>query len=364
MSDGLVDDIVTEVRKGFNHERFDYLLDNPPKFLYNYNNKKFEVNPKVFRKMCMYVYDMVFKVKDCMAMFGGEEGTGKSVYATQVGQMAWHIMYECNILREDLGTYYDYTYENCMGQDLEEFNELCDKYYDVPFRIFICDEAGDLKGEDRFQQENKDFRGNMRKDRKCLRFRILCYPQPFELVNDFLLARVNFFMINKERPDPKGRGSIPDTADMIIIPRSEFQFSYHTKEIYSKEEIKKELKEMKKERYTKEINKRFIHTTFQKDDVFCFNAKTYIKKAKEYSRITKADKNVYLTPNVTKLLAQNLTAGKIGLSTTRWKNPELSKEEKKEAEREKRDALQISKLVNNCRKWVENNPNAVAKEEN
>ena len=284
---GIVEKKVMETRKVFNNQRWNDLYDNPPKKLKNFKGIYFRVDRDIFRKMCQYAYDMVFKVLDIFGLDGGIEGSGKTTDASQLGQIMHYIMVECNIISKDLGTYYEYNEENCLAHDLETFNELSDKYNDNLFRIIICDEAGELKAEDRWNDANKDFRESMRKDRKKLRFRILCYPQPFELVKDFILGRTNFIRINRFSKEKDGFGSIPNIVDTIIIPRGDYTYSFHTKDLIPRTEIKNALKEQGKEKYTSELAKKYIYKTTKKDDVFCFDAESYIKKAKEFSKIKK-----------------------------------------------------------------------------
>lgn len=346
---GIVEKRVLETRKGFNSKRWKELIDNPPKVLY-YKDEPYYVDPDIFRKYCQYVYDMVFKVLDVFGLFGGMEGSGKSTDASQVGSQFWYIMNECNVLREDLGTYYEYTDDNCLTHNLESFLDKCDKYNDDLWRIIICDEAGDLKSEDRWEEGNKVFRDDMRKDRKKLRVRLMCYPVPFELVKDFTLGRTNFIRMNRFSKDKNGFGSIPDIVEMIIIPRGDYTYSFHTKELLKREELKKELLELSKTRYTHDLPKKYIFKTTKKDNVFCFDAEKYIKQAKEENRMKKKQEKIYISDNLIRIIADNLTAGKIGLSI---KVPEdLPRQEKEEKEREKRDALLVSKLVNTCREKV------------
>jgi len=347
MSSGIVEKRVVETRKKFNKKRWKELYKEPPKELLKFDGSPFFVDPDIFRKFLQYSYDMVFKNLDIFGLCGGIEGSGKTTDATQIGQQFYYIFNECNIIRKDLGTWYTYTEENCLGHNLKAFLELCDKYNDDLFRIIICDEAGELKGEDRWEEGNKEFREDMRKDRKKLRCRLMCYPQPWELVKDFTLGRTNFVRINRFSLDKDGFGSIPDVVDMIIIPRGDYTYSFHSKEIIRRGEMKKALLNLTKERYTNELAENFIYKTTEKSDVFCFNAESYIKKAKEENRNTKRDKKIFVSNKLIKIFSKNLTAGKIGLSTKVDKT--LTRDETAEAEKEKRKALLISKFVNTCR---------------
>jgi hypothetical protein len=348
---GIVEKKVLETRKVFLKSRWLELIDEPPKKLQNFKGDWFRVDKHIFVKLCQYAYDMLFKTLDIFGLDGGIEGSGKTVDASQLGQMFHYIMTETRIISEELGTYYEYTEENCLAHDLESFNELSDKYNDLLFRIIICDEAGELKAEDRWSESNKDFRESMRKDRKKLRFRILCYPQPFELVKDFILGRTNFIRINRFSLDKNGFGSSPDIVDTIIIPRGDYTYSHHTKEIISRSEIKAALKEQGKEKYTSELQKKFIYKTSKKDDVFCFDSENYIKKAKEFSKIKKNEKKVFISGKTVEILAKHLTAGRLGFSTSfkKDKHEHLSKEEIEIREREKRDGLLIFKLQTRCK---------------
>jgi len=346
---GIVERRVLETRKGFNKKRWQELFDNPPKSLQDpINNETFRVDPDAFRKYLQYVYDMVHKTLDVFGLFGGIEGSGKSTDASQVGYEFYFIMCECNVLREDLGTWYEWTDKNCLGHNLDAFLDLCDKYNDDLWRIIICDEAGDLKSEDRWEDANKMFRDEMRKDRKKLRVRLLCYPQPFELVKDFTMGRTNFIRINRFSLEKDGMGSIPDVVDMIIIPRGDYTYSFITKELVPRGQIKGALKEVSKERYTSEFPRKFIFKTMKKDNVFCFDAEEYIKRAKEENRLRKKQEKVYLSNNLIELIANHLTAGKMGFST---KKPDesLTRDERQQVEEERRKAFLISKLINTCR---------------
>lgn len=345
MSKEIVDSLVLKVRKSFNRKRFDELMENPPNKMY-YEKELILIDIDIFRKLLQYVYNMVFKNLDILFLFGGDEGTGKSTDASQIGFLFHYIMCECNILNKELGTYYDFDEDNCLSHNLISFLKKCDKYNDNFFRILICDEAGGLKSEERWDEYNKKFRDEMRKDRKKLRIRLVCYPQPFELVKDFTLARVNCIRISEFRQDKK-EGLIPDMVNTIIIPRGKYTFSWHTQELISKKEIKSALLDQTKERYTKDIPKKYIYKTSKKTSTFCFDANSYMKKAREENRLFLKEEKIYLSNRLIHILAKYLTAGKIGLSTKI--SEEISYEERKIKEQERKDALLIFKLVNKCR---------------
>lgn len=343
---GIVQDLVLKVREVFNHERYEELYDKPPKTLKSINGGSFHVDPDVFRVYLQYVYNLVFKNLDILFLFGGEEGTGKSTYASQVGQQMHYIMVECNVLNEELNTYYPYTEKECMAHNFISFLKKSDKYNDNIFRILICDEAGGLKGEERWDEWNKKFRDEMRKDRKKLRVRILCYPQPFELVKDFTLARVNLIAMSEFRNDKK-RGLIPDKVKMIIIPRGPKTFSCITREVISKKEIKAALLEQTKERYIKDLDDKYVFKVIRKDDVFCFDVDKYLENAKRENRLFINDKHLKLSPSEIKILANRLTPSKLGFSLN--KNiSELPDEERKEYEEQRREGLIIQKLKSKC----------------
>lgn len=345
MTNEIVEPLVVDTRKAFNLKRYEELFKDPPSTL-SYEGSSFKIDKDVFRKLCQYIYNLVFKNLDVLFLCGGEEGTGKTTDASQLGFIFHYIMTECNVLNKELGTYYDYNEDNCLSHNLISFLKKCDKYNDEIFRIIICDEGGGLKSEERWDEWNKKFREEMRKDRKKLRIRLVCYPQPFELVKDFTLARVNCIRLSEFREDEK-KGLIPDVVKTIIIPRGRYAFSFHTHEIITKAEIKHALLEQTKERYTKELANKYIFKTSKKSSTFCFNTKKYIKQAKEENRLFLKEEKIYISNYIIKILGTYLTAGKIGLSL---KVPEnVSYEEKQDLEKERLYALSISKLVNRCR---------------
>lgn len=342
----IVEPLVLETRKRFDFKRFEELREKPPRYLYNYLNERFNVDKDVFRKLLQYVYNLAFKNLDILYLFGGEEGTGKSTDASQIGQVLYYIMNECKVLNKDLGTWYPYDSENCLSHNLISFLKKCDKYNDNIFRIIICDEAGGLKSEERWDEWNKKFRDEMRKDRKKLRVRLICYPQPFELVKDFTLARVNMIRISEFRESRK-MGLIPDRVKTIIIPRGARTFSFYTHEVVGKREIKAALLEQTKEKYTKSLHKKYIFKTSKKSKTFCFNTKEYIKQAKKENRLFLKEEKIYLSNYLIRVIGEYLTAGKIGLSI---RVPDgLPPQEKELKEKERKYALSISKLVNRCR---------------
>ena len=191
----------------------------------------------------------------------------------------------------------------------------------------------------------------MRKDRKKLRIRLVCYPQPFELVKDFTLARVNCIRISEFREDMK-KGLIPDRVNTIIIPRGKYTFSFHTREIVGKKEIKGALLEQTKERYTKDLDKKYIFKTSRKDATFCFNTKQYMKQAKEENRLFLKEEKIYISNTLIYIFAKYLTAGKLGLSTR--PDPNLVGQEQIDAENEKKYALLVAKLKNKCKESIAN----------
>lgn len=344
----IVEELVLKVRKVFNLKRYEELLENPPKTLTSFHDNKsnYIVDKDWFRKQCQYVYNLTFKNLDILGLYGGEEGTGKSTKASQDGNTFYYIMTECNVLNKELGTWYPFDEENCLAHNLVSFLKKADKYNDDIFRILICDEAGGLKSEERWDEWNKKFREEMRKDRKKLRLRLLCYPQPFELVKDFTLARVNYIRISEFREDEK-KGLVPDMVKTIIIPRGKFTFSFNTNEIIPKKEIKMALLEQTKERYSKELHQKYIYKISKTSPTFCFDVKKYMKNAKEENRLFLKEEKIYLSSNLIRIFARNLTAGRIGLSIRIDNN--LDPGERKIKEQERKDALLVSKLVNKCR---------------
>lgn len=143
----------------------------------------------------------------------------------------------------------------------------------------------------------------MRKDRKKLKIKLLCYPQPFELVKDFTLARVNFIRISEFREDAKG-GLIPDIVSTIIIPRGKYTFSWNSHEIISKRELKASLLEQTKEKYTRELPKKYIYKITKKSMTFCFDEKKYIKNAKEENRLFLKEEKIYLSNRLIEIIAK------------------------------------------------------------
>jgi len=281
-----------------------------------YDGTEFYFPSHLFRKLSRYVYDLVYKNKDFNMYFSGGEGTGKTTHATQWGQVFYYILTECNIINEELGTYYVYDEKTCMAHDLDDYNSMSDKYSDNLFRIIICDETGDLKAEDRFNKNNKDYRKKMRKDRKSLHIKLFNYPNVFELSKDAIIDRSNGFVLCKENEGlDKFGGSIPNVADVVFIPRGDYTFSWDDNhkfgELVSKEELKAEIEEILKHKYFKTIDKKYVYLTYKRDNVFCFNAQDYIKRAKEKAKIEGEIAQFRLTEHQMRVLFKYVTAKKI-----------------------------------------------------
>ena len=107
---------------------------------------------------------------------------------------------------------------------------------------------------------------------------------------DAIIDRSNGFVICKESDGlNKFGGSLPDVADVVFIPRGDYTFSWDSNmkfgEIVSKGELKAEIEEILKHKYFRTINDKFVYLTYRRDDVFCFNAEDYIKRAKEKAKI-------------------------------------------------------------------------------
>lgn len=345
---------VLELRKVFNHQRYEELLQEPPKTLENYKGDTFKVDADVFRKFCQYAHNMLFKNLDVWGLFGGGEGSGKSTDASQVAKQFHYILVETNILNHELGTFYEFTEENILCHNFKSYLYKKDKFADWIFRIYICDEAGGLKSEERWDEDNKLFRDDMRKNRKRLEINLLCFPQPFELVKDFAQGRVNFLRLSKFRQH-KTKGLIPDKVDTIIIPRGEYTFSWNTREKVHRKEIKRAISDQTKERYTKDFPKNCIYKTTTKDITFCFDAHKYDKQAKEENRMFKKTAKVLLTSGEVTILANNLTAGKLGFSVNKKYPENATIEEIKELDKDKRDGYIINKLAKKCVSAVKQN---------
>ena len=343
----IISPIVKKVQKVFNHERYEELLDNPLSRI-PFENTSFYFDPKIFYKCVQGIYNIVFSAMDINGLEGGDEGSGKTTDASQLGYAFYYIMCELNVLNKELGTWYSWNLENVMGYNLVDFMNKVHKYSDMPFRIFILDEAGGLQGERRWDELNFKFRDNIRKDRKRLMIRILNFPQIWEIVKDLTLGRVNMIRlchITAGRKEMK-----KDKVSTIFIPRCEHTFSYSTKELIPKREIKMALNEMSKEKYTKELNKKYIYCVSKKTSFFTFNIAQYEQESKDKNKLLEEAKGITLTPNVSRILAEHLTASRLGLSQH---IPDgLSGDELKEAEKQKRKAMSIYHLVKQCKKQI------------
>ena len=342
--------LVAEMRKNFDLAKLDDFIKNPLSSVpLDRAGRKgsLKFDKRVFRKLCQGIYVLAFQNMDINILEDGTEGSGKTTDASQIGYVIYWLMCELNVLNKDLGLWYEWNLKNVMGYNLDHFLELYDKFTDMPFRIIICDEASGLQAERRWEEANIKARDDWRKDRKRLTIRIVIHPQAWELVRDLTQARINMIRINKMTSAKRGYNK--DDVDVIILPRGDYTYSYHTGEIIHQNEMKVMMKERAKEKYTGVIPKKYIYCTSKKTGIFTFDPIEYERESKRMNKNVKR-KDIKITKHVAYILAKYLSPDKLGLSRN---VPEgLDPIEREHAEKEKKYAMSLYDLKKKCQNLI------------
>jgi len=234
------------------------------------------------KKTITALVQMIFNEMDLKIINCGEEGSGKSAWASQQIRFLYLCLSYIGVI--------NYEYDECkiIYSSVESYIEDKDlQKEDEHFVIRCLDEAYDLNRQNFRELTNKIFKDEMRRGRKRLNIDVLNLPQLGELEVAITLSRTNFIYICAMDNDVKTMTLDKGHVEMYIIPRANKIYSPHYRKNILKSEIKRILAKLleKKENYYLEMPKEILIHKFDFPEVWGFDWKKYkthvIRQSKE-----------------------------------------------------------------------------------
>lgn len=248
------------------------LIENPPLSIKNYGGKCIIYDSFFVKKMITAIVQMIFNEMDIKIINCGDEGSGKSCWASQQ-TMFFSTCFKKIGLNKD-----DFNVSKQVFSSVEAYLEDKDlQNNEDHFMIRDLDEAYDLNRQNFRELTNKIFKTEMRTGRKKLNLDILNLPQLGELEVAITLSRTNFIFICKMSNETKTMTLKKGSVEMYIIPRANKIYSPYYRKNITKSEIKKTLAKLleKKENYYLEMPKELLIHKFEFPELWGFSWKQY-----------------------------------------------------------------------------------------
>lgn len=303
----------------FNMKRYLELLRNPIKEIKNFAGQTIYYDPFWIRKNLIAINQMIFNEMDLYILNIGKEGSGKSCWSSQ------QILYFYTFLKEvGLINYaYDVTrmfFTDILGFLEEHSNQKKDDY----FRIEVLDEGNDLNRSNFRDETNRQFKYEMRTDRRQLRVILINMQQIGELDTSISLSRVNFIYNCKIRSDIKTGTLKKGYVDMYIIPRTEQIYSEVKQKNLDRNDILNSfaaILDRKKDYYTS-LPTDMVVKRFKFEDKWGFDKDSYDEHVKDQMKKHKYTTKVKLTELQAYILSEKLAPifGKLNIFDHRKKS--------------------------------------------
>jgi len=278
----------------FKLDRYLELLNKPLLEVTNFAGKVVKFDPYWVRKNAIAINQMIFNEMDLYILNIGKEGSGKSCWSSQ------QILYFYKYLTEIGLIDYEYNIKKMFFADilsfLEEHAEQKNKDY---FRIETLDEGNDLNRSNFRNESNKQFKYEMRTDRRMLRITMINMQQIGELGTSISLSRVNFIYDCKMKSEVKSGTLEKGFIEMYVIPRGYYIYSHKAQRNISRSAILNAFAKKldKKKDYYVNLPSELIVKTFKFYDVWGFDKDSYDEYIKDQMRKHKFGKEIKLTEN-------------------------------------------------------------------
>ena len=276
----------------FDIEKYISFIDNPIRSVQNFRGETVYYDSYWINKNIIAVNQMIFNEMDLYILNIGKEGAGKSAWSSQ------QILYLFTFFSEVGLIEYSYDIIRMFFIDIADFLESHDGQgnHDY-FRIECLDEGNQLNRQDYRNEENKQFKYEMRTERKMLRVIMINMQQLGELDTSISLSRVNFIYDCKMKNDKLTGLLKKGFVEMYIIPRGDSIYSEKYKQVFSRSEIINEFSVRldKKKDYYISLPRKYIVKEFRFENKWGFDKEEYDDFVKDKMRERRFRKKKSLT---------------------------------------------------------------------
>lgn len=275
----------------FDIEKYLELINNP--FLeVEFKGSKISFDSFIVSKLIIAINQMIFDEMDLYMLNIGKEGAGKSCYSSQ------QILYIHTFLKLVGIIKYGYEINKLFFTDIKSFldqheNQDNNDY----FRIEVMDEGNELNRSNFRDDENQQFKYEMRTERKMLRIVIINVQQIGELDTSISLSRVNFIFDCQMSNDKRTGTLVKGFGNFYIIPRGDFIYSPKFSKYFGRVEILNAFAQKldKKKDYYTGLPSEFVIKEFTFDNKWGFDKDEYDKYVKDSMKKKKFEKGNKIT---------------------------------------------------------------------
>ncbi len=288
----------------FNLDKYFELLQNPINQIVNWKGENIIFDEYWVKKNLIALNQMVFDEMDIYILNIGKEGAGKSAWSSQ--QILWYytVLSMVGLI--------DYAYDIKMmffidiGGFLQSNQEQGKNDY---FRIKCMDEGNQLNRSNFRDEDNQQFKYEMRTERKLLRIIMINMQQIGELDTSISLSRVNFIYDCKMNNSKSTGTLIKGKIDMYIIPRGEEIYSDEYKKVFNRNEILNEFSKRldKKKDYYIGLPKKYVVKRMIFDDAWGFDKEEYDDFVKDKMTERRFQKKQNLSDEIAFVLLNKLS---------------------------------------------------------
>ena len=288
----------------FNIDKYLEYLVKPFFQVKNFRGETITFDAYWVNKQMIAVNQMIFNEMDLYILNIGKEGAGKSCWSSQ------QILYYYTLFSEVGLIDYSYDIKKMFFADINTFLEHHGEQNNNDyFRVECLDEGNELNRSNFREEDNKQFKYEMRTERKMLRVIMINMQQIGELDTSISLSRVNFIYNCRVRSNKKAGVLEKGFIDMYIIPRGDSIYSNKSKKVLTREEILNTFAmrlDKKKDYYINLPNELIVHK-FKFENVWGFNKEEYDDYIKDQMRERRFQKKMKLTDNQAYILFSKFT---------------------------------------------------------
>ncbi|GAG25505.1 unnamed protein product, partial [marine sediment metagenome] len=171
----------------FSIDKFIHYIENPILEVENYCGEIIHYDPFWVKKNMIACIQMIYNEMDLYILNIGKEGSGKSCWSSQ------QILYLYNLFSKVGLIEYSYDVQKMFFIDIVSFlEEHSNQQKNEFFRIECLDEGNELNRGNHQDENTKQFKYEMRTERKNLRVILINMQQVGEMDTAVSLSRVNF----------------------------------------------------------------------------------------------------------------------------------------------------------------------------
>ncbi len=211
-----VDNYFNNFTPKLNEERFEELLNEPPRYLESPNGK-ISIDPRLYKSI-LGSCRLLNKEFDRNNIYYGGEGTGKSHTAFQHAFIWWWTLTELGMIN------YEFKMEDIVYGRIRTLMDAFDKYAKIPYVIYVLDESDELNRKNHQKPEVKELMSKLRRERKNLRILNFILPAIEEILPAIVLSRINWIFELKLGFDKK-LNPVRGYYNLFNIPSSYRYFS-------------------------------------------------------------------------------------------------------------------------------------------